>query len=123
MKVLCKQFKINFNDVSLKLSTINICVVHGLCHLQKVLVRDLYYTKRGKKDAEMGDIDESTSFVSILSDSAYFKKEFSILERIAERYNSMIWFTPKYHCEIAGEGVEYMWGYCKRLFRRVPLAK
>ena len=35
----------------------------------------------------------------------------------------MIWFTPKYHCEIAGEGVEYMWGYCKRLFRRVPLAK
>jgi len=87
---------------------INICVEHGLCHLQKVLVHDLYYTKRGKKDAETGDIDESTSFVSILSDCADFKKEFSILKKIAERFNSMIWFTPKYHCEIAGEGVEYM---------------
>ena len=86
-------------------------------------MRDLYYTKRGKKDAETGDIDESTSFVSILSDCADFKKEFSILEKIAERYNSMIWFTPKYHCEIAGEGVEYMREYCKRLFCRVPLAK
>jgi len=73
MKVLCKRFKIKFNDVSLKLSTINICVVHSLCHLQKVLVRDLYYTKRGKKDAEMGDIAESTSFVSILSNCADFK--------------------------------------------------
>jgi len=98
-------------------------IERGLCHLQKVLVRELYYTKCGKKDAETGDIDESTSFVSILSDCADFKKEFSILEMIAERYNSMIWFTPRYHCEIAGEGVEYMWGYCKRLFCRVPLAK
>jgi len=53
-------------------------------------VRDLYYTKGGKKDAESGDIDESTSFVSILSNCADFKKEFSILEKIAERYNSMI---------------------------------
>jgi len=85
-------------------------------------VRTLYYTKGGKKDAESGDIDESTSFVSILSNCADFKKDFPILEKIAEPYNSMIWFTPKYHCKLAGEGVEYVWGYYKPLFCRVPLA-
>ena len=29
--------------------------------------------------------------------------------------------SPKYHCEIAGEGVEYAWGYMKYIFRSIPL--
>ena len=30
-------------------------------------------------------------------------------------------FTPKYHCEIAGEGIEYCWGFSKKIQRRLPL--
>ena len=28
--------------------------------------------------------------------------------------------SPKYHCEIAGEGVEYSWGNAKMRYRRIP---
>ena len=31
--------------------------------------------------------------------------------------------TPKYHCELAGEGIEYVWGLIKRRFRAVMLSK
>ena len=26
--------------------------------------------------------------------------------------------TPKYHCELAGEGIEYSWGWSKKKYRR-----
>ena len=29
--------------------------------------------------------------------------------------------SPKYHCEIAGEGIEFVWGMLKRRFRSIPL--
>jgi hypothetical protein len=32
-------------------------------------------------------------------------------------------FTAKYHCEIAGEGVENGWGFSKKIYRRLPIAK
>ena len=31
--------------------------------------------------------------------------------------------SPKYHCEIAGEGVEYSWGNAKMLYRRTPYSE
>ena len=34
--------------------------------------------------------------------------------------NRLIWFTPKYHCELAGEGIEYMWGFVKWIYRKIP---
>ena len=85
---------------------ITICVERGLIPLEKVLV-GLWYSKNGKKGAD-GEIDKTTSLVSILSNCADFKNETSIIEKIVEHYGSQVWFTPKYHCEIAGEGVEYM---------------
>ena len=32
-------------------------------------------------------------------------------------------FTPKYHCELAGEGIEYCWGAAKKIYRKLPLKK
>ena len=29
--------------------------------------------------------------------------------------------SPKYHCELAGEGVEFSWGFMKRHFRNLSL--
>ena len=31
--------------------------------------------------------------------------------------------TPKYHAELAGEGVEYSWAHAKAFYRRVPVSK
>ena len=31
--------------------------------------------------------------------------------------------SPKYHCELAGEGVEYAWGMMKQYFRSLSLDK
>ena len=36
---------------------------------------------------------------------------------------SYILFTPKFHCELAGEGIEYSWGASKRLYRKQPISK
>ena len=36
-------------------------------------------------------------------------------------YSFNMLFTPKYHCEITGEGIEYSWGASKRLYRKYPL--
>ena len=50
-----------------------------------------------------------------------YENEKSILEAIAERRGVIIKPTPKYHCELAGEGIEYSWGFAKLRYRRVPL--
>ena len=35
--------------------------------------------------------------------------------------NCEILFTPKFHCELAGEGIEYAWGMMKRIYRNAPM--
>ena len=38
-----------------------------------------------------------------------------------EKYGYKIWFLPpKYHCELAGEGIESMWGFVKWIYCRIP---
>jgi len=78
------------------------------------------YSERGKKDRN-GKIIESTSYQLILGACLDYKNEKSILEAIAERTGVLIKPTPKYHCELAGEGIEYSWGFAKLRYRRVPL--
>jgi hypothetical protein len=55
-----------------------------------------------------------------------FKNEVTALEDLAFRMclptsNVEIMYTPKYHCEIAGEGIEYSWGLAKKKYRHLPL--
>ncbi len=46
-------------------------------------------------------------------------------ETIAEKYSGCsIMFSPKkYHCEIAGDDIEYLWGHGKLKYGRVPMNK
>ena len=39
----------------------------------------------------------------------------------ANSFNITLLVTPKYRCELAGEGIEYSWGLSKRFFRKLPL--
>jgi hypothetical protein len=38
-------------------------------------------------------------------------------------YGVEVMFTPKYHCELAGEGIGYAWGFAKCRYRRIPIKR
>jgi hypothetical protein len=62
----------------------------------------------------------------LLSECSDFKNEITALEDLANKLSTLtcdvkIKFTPKYHCEIAGEGIEYAWGFSKKYYRNLPL--
>jgi hypothetical protein len=64
----------------------------------------------------------------LLSECSDFKCEVTALEDLAARLSTesstvKIKYTPKYHCEIAGEGIEYAWGFSKRFYRSLPLSR
>jgi hypothetical protein len=45
-----------------------------------------------------------------------------LFEQLSDETSKVIVeFTPKYHAEIAGEGVENGWGFSKKILRRLPL--
>jgi hypothetical protein len=55
-----------------------------------------------------------------------FKEEKFDLEHLATELSGrdatiLIIFTPKYHCELAGEGIKYCWGTAKRIYQKLPL--
>jgi len=58
-----------------------------------------------------------------------FKYEKSAMQKLAEDLSVLhsrkveLLITPKYHCELAGEGIEYGWGLFKKDFRRTPHAE
>ena len=51
-----------------------------------------------------------------------FEEEETLLQSIGTKMGVIVDRTPKYHCELAGEGVEYSWGCAKNEYRRKPLS-
>ncbi len=47
-----------------------------------------------------------------------------LVEDLSSLHNRQIelLITPKYHCELAGEGIEYAWGLFKKYFRQTAHA-
>ena len=81
-----------------------------------------YYTITGRKGVN-GAIDESSSLRQILTNCTDFRNELTHLQVMAEALGVKVDFTPKFHAEMAGEGVEYSWAYAKGNYRRKPLSK
>lgn len=50
-----------------------------------------------------------------------FANEISELQTVGEAIDCRVLATPKFHAEIAGEGVEYTWAFSKNWYRRQPL--
>jgi hypothetical protein len=80
------------------------------------------YTKNGKKKPD-GTMDESRSLVKMISNCTDFKNEQTHLQVMAAELGIKVDFTPKFHAEMAGEGVEYSWGHSKGSYRRGPLGR
>jgi hypothetical protein len=50
-----------------------------------------------------------------------FEEEESLLQYMGATMGVKVDRTPKCHCELAGEGVEYSWGCAKNTYRRIAL--
>jgi len=51
-----------------------------------------------------------------------FEEEESMLQSISSTLGVSIDQTPKCHCKLAGEGIEYSWGCAKNAYRLMPLS-
>jgi len=63
---------------------------------------------------------------NLLANCPDFKYEKSAMQKLAEDLSSLhdrkidLLITPKYHCKLAGEGIEYGWGLFKKYYRQSP---
>ena len=80
------------------------------------------YSKEGKKsdiDPNSGELKEEArqyNLSYLLSNCSDFKTQKTDVEQLCDEINhninsnTSILFSPKFHCELAGEGIEYSWG-------------
>ena len=60
-----------------------------------------------------------TSLDHLLSTCTDFVDEESLLQMKVRKLGAVCIHSPKYHCEMAGEGIEYSWGNAKMKYRRI----
>ncbi len=78
------------------------------------------YTMDGRKDT-FGVLQPTTSLKYLLSSCKDFEEEESLLQSMGRKMGVLVDRTPKCHCELAGEGIEYAWGCSKNYYHRLPL--
>jgi len=82
--------------------------------LMEVLYRRGYIDKNAKLPTDA----EARKIAIAIPD---FKNEKSEIESAMDTLGIRVVFTPKGHCEIAGRGIEYLWGISKVLLDNIPL--
>jgi hypothetical protein len=80
------------------------------------------YTLKGKKD-QFGNYNLEYSFPYLLSSCTDFEEEETILQTMGSSMGVEVDHTPKYHCKIAGEGIEYTWAQSKKYICNILLDK
>ena len=83
------------------------------------------YTLKGKKISNVmtsrDENDTNFSISRLMQQQSDFKDEITLLQFHANLLGVTLDRTPKCHCEIAGEGIEYNWGFSKLAYRRAPI--
>ena len=51
-----------------------------------------------------------------------FQNKVTLLQEIMGRLDITVHRSPKCHAKLAGEGIEYSWGFAKNAYRRLPLS-
>jgi hypothetical protein len=80
------------------------------------------------EDGKLKEASRQYALSYLLQQCTGSKDEKSNLEHLATKLSGRdttmsILFTPKYHCELAGEGIEYYWGAAKQMYRKLPSIK
>ena len=63
----------------------------------------------------------------MLNECSDIKEQLSSMEELMHQLSSRheqnftILISPKYHCEIAGEGIELRWGFMKKTYRSIAM--
>ena len=81
------------------------------------------YTLDGRTDPITGQIDSQYSLRYLMSECTDFKEEETALQYLGSQLGVTVQLTPKFHAELAGEGVEYSWAHAKAFYRRVPAGR
>jgi hypothetical protein len=81
------------------------------------------YTLDGRKDAITGIVDLHYSLQNLLAECTGFKEEETALQYLGTQLEVTGQLNPKFHAELAGEGVEYSWAHAKAYYRRVPVSR
>jgi hypothetical protein len=79
------------------------------------------YIVPGKKDIDEVFIPGS-SYKELLASCEDFKNELSLMQHLGNDLGVHIASTPKYHAELAGEGIESDWALSKNWFKRLPIS-
>ena len=58
----------------------------------------------------------------LLGNCTDFEEEESLLQAMGRKLGVTVNQTPKCHCELAGEGIEYSWGCTKNAYHQKPLS-
>jgi hypothetical protein len=78
------------------------------------------YSIKGYKD-QFGNCRLDTSLKELIACLRDFEEEETMLQSIACRLGVHVDRTPKCHCKIAGEGIEYAWACAKNKYRIILL--
>ena len=66
--------------------------------------------------------DPKYNLVQIMASCQDFLEETNLLQDTLIKRGIVIIKSPKCHAELAGEGIEYTWGFVKNIYRRLPLS-
>ena len=80
------------------------------------------YSLTGKEDAFGRLVDYGTSLRHLMGLCHDFINDEGMLQHIAKCQGVKVLLTPKCEAELAGEGVEYIWGGAKGEYRRLRYA-
>jgi hypothetical protein len=64
----------------------------------------------------MGAVEKDKSLRYLMSNLKDFEAQETMLQIKAKEMGLFMDRTPKCHCELAGEGIEYAWGCAKNYF-------
>ena len=78
------------------------------------------FSDKGLLD-DMDNRIEKTNLSILLTNCSDFADEESLLQLNIRLLGAVCIHSPKYHCEIAGEGIEYSWGNSKAKYRRIKV--
>ena len=81
------------------------------------------YTVNGRKHPVTGAMDLQYSLRHIMGSCKDFQEEETALQFLGTQLGVSVLLTPKFHAELAGEGVEYSWAHSKSYYRRMPLSR
>ena len=97
-------------------------------------LRVMRHSKDGEKEDENKDTREvyadckKYSLTHLLSNCKDCFNQKTNLKELANELSismpniTIIIFTPKFSCELAGKGIEYSWGASKRIYRCQPIS-